>query len=310
MEGTLLLPLPEGMLIDQIEGDDTDLVVHVRSTRPTSCCPLCTLSSSSIHSHYRRMLRDVPCGGSQIHLTLTVRKFFCRNQACPRKIFTERLPTFALPWARMTARLCSALQSIGLATSGNLGARLSARLSMPSSRQTILRRMMELPDLPAGEVVELGIDDFAFRRGYRLGTVLVNLLSHRVVDLLPDRDQERAAAWMKKHPEIRVVSRDRGGEYAAAVAKGAPQAVEVADRFHVVKNLSEAVGPLIARCQAEILATIPPEDSHPLDPEKPTLSIAEWRPKTPVHVERVQQARRAGRQARYRASSWSYMNKG
>jgi len=210
------------------------------------------------------MLRDVPCGGSQIHLTLTVRKFFCRNQACPRKIFTERLPTFALPWARMTARLCSALQSIGLATSGNLGARLSARLSMPSSRQTILRRMMELPDLPAGEVVELGIDDFAFRRGYRLGTVLVNLLSHRVVDLLPDHDQERAAAWMKKHPEIRVVSRDRGGEYAAAVAKGAPQAVEVADRFHVVKNLSEAVGPLIARCQAEILATIPPEDSHPI----------------------------------------------
>ena len=109
------------------------------------------------------------------------------------------LPTFVEPWARMTARLCSALQSIGLATSGNLGARLCARLSMPSSRQTILRRMMALPDLPAGSVVELGIDDFAFRRGYRFGTVLVNLLSHRIVDLLPDRDQERAAAWMKKH---------------------------------------------------------------------------------------------------------------
>ena len=275
MEGTLLLPLPEGMFIDQIEGGDTDLVVHVRSTRPTSCCPLCALSSSSIHSHYRRVLRDVPCGGSQIQLALTVRKFFCRNPECQRKIFTERLPTFVEPWARMTARLCSALQSVGLATSGNLGARLCARLSMPTSRQTILRRMMDLPDLPAGEVVELGIDDFAFRRGYRFGTVLVNLVSHRVVDLLPDRDQERAAAWMKKHPEIRVVSRDRGSEYAAAVAKGAPQAVEVADRFHVIKNLSEAVGPLTARCQAEILAALPSEDCCSLDSDKPTISVAE-----------------------------------
>src|SRR5712692_9699931 len=141
------------------------------------------------------LLGSLSCG-SILLLPISIGCFssFCtHSQACPRKIFTERLPTFALPWARMTARLCSALQSIGLATSGNLGARLSARLSMPSSRQTILRRMMELPDLPAGEVVELGIDDFAFRRGYRFGTVLVNLLSHRVVDLLPDRDQERAA---------------------------------------------------------------------------------------------------------------------
>ncbi len=113
MEGTRLLPLPEGMLIEQIEGGDSDLVVHVRSTRPTSCCPLCGHSSSSIHSHYRRVLRDVPCGGSQIQLNLTVRKFFCRNQECQRKIFTERLPTFAQPWARMTVRLCSALQSVG-----------------------------------------------------------------------------------------------------------------------------------------------------------------------------------------------------
>jgi len=305
MEGTRLLPLPEGMLIEQIEGGDSDLVVHVRSTRPTSCCPLCGHSSSSIHSHYRRVLRDVPCGGSQIQLNLTVRKFFCRNQECQRKIFTERLPTFVEPWARMTVRLCSALQSVGLATSGNLGARLCARLSMPTSRQTILRRIMELPDLPAGSVVEPGIDDFAFRRGYRFGTVLVNLVSHRVVDLLPDRDQERAAAWMKKHPEIRVVSRDRGGEYAAAVAKGAPQAVEVADRFHIIKNLSEAVGPLIARCQAEILANLPPEGESSSDPDKPTISVAEWRPKTPVHVERIQQARRSGREARYQqALAW------
>jgi transposase len=166
MEGTRLLPLPEGMLIEQIEGDVSDLVVHVRSTRPTSCCPLCGHLSSSIHSHYRRVLRDVPCGGSQIQLNLTVRKFFCRNPECQRKIFTERLPTFAQPWARMTVRLCSALQSMGLATSGNLGARLCARLSMPISRQTILRRIMDLPDLSAGSVIELGIDDFGATRSY------------------------------------------------------------------------------------------------------------------------------------------------
>jgi len=299
MEGSPFLPLPEGMLIDQVQITETGLHIAVVATHPTSRCPLCSKESSSIHSSYRRSVRDVSCGGRQVQLALTVRKFFCRNALCPRKVFTERMPQFVEPWARMTIRHCQALQSIGLATCGKGGARLAARLGMQTTRQTILRRIMDLPDGSAGSVVYVGIDDFAFRRGYRFGTILVNLESHRVVDLLPDRRAETAARWIRQQPDVMVVSRDRGGEYASAASEGAPQAVQCADRFHVVKNLTEAVQVLLARCQAEILTSLKTEESPQDQPCQPVISIEEWRPPEPAHVEKVRLARRAGRYARY-----------
>src|SRR2546421_3507202 len=190
MERTPLLPLPEGMLIDEIQITDNGLLITVVATHPTSCCPLCSEMSDSIQSHYRRVLRDAPCAGRPVQLVLTVRKFSCRNLYCPRKVFTERLPAFVEPWARMTIRSCEQITSIGLATCGKGGVRLAARLGMQTSRHTILRRIMDLPDASLKSVVFLGIDDFSFRRGYRFGTILVNLESHRVVDLLPDRRAE------------------------------------------------------------------------------------------------------------------------
>jgi transposase len=211
MEGTPLLPLPEGMLIDQVQLTETGLCIAVIATHPTSRCPLCSELSSSIHSRYSRVLRDVPCGGRQVQLIVTVRKFFCRNVLCPRKVFTERIPQFVEPWARMTIRLCQSLQSIGLAACGKGGAKLAARLGMQTSRYTILRRVMDLPDPPAGSVVYVGIDDFSFRKGYRFGTICVDLESHRMVDILPDRRAETAARWLFHQPDVMVVSRDRGG---------------------------------------------------------------------------------------------------
>jgi transposase len=243
MEGTSLLALPEGMQIEQIQ---------ITSTPPTSCCPLCSEPSSSIHCHYQRTLRDVPCAGRRVQLLLTVRKFTCRNSYCERKVFSERLPTFVEPWARTTIRFCQQITSIGLATCGKGGARLAARLGIQTTRQTILRRIMNLPDVSTGSVLFLGIDDFAFRRGYCFGTILVNLESHRVMDLLPDRQAETSAEWMYHHPDIFVVSRDGGSQYAKAASQGAPQATQCTDRFHVVKNLTEATQLLLARCQAEI----------------------------------------------------------
>src|SRR2546423_8076027 len=250
MEGSALLHLPEGMLIEQIHITENGLVIEVVATHPQSCCPLCSQPSSSIHSHYRRILRDAPCAGRRVQLFLTARRFYCCNALCERKVFTERLPTFVEPWARMTIRYCQQLTSIGLATCGKGGVRLAARLGIQTSRQTILRRIMALPDVARGSVVFVGIDDFSFRRGFRFGTILVNLESHRVVDLLPDRQAETAAQWMWHHPDIAVVSRDRGGEYAKAASQGAPQAIQVADRFHIVKNLTEATQLLLARWEA------------------------------------------------------------
>src|SRR5437660_5459906 len=183
MEGASLLALPEGMQIEQIQITENGLVIQIAATTPTSCCPLCSEPSSSIHCHYRRTLRDAPCAGRRVQLFLTVRKFSCCNPECSRKVFAERLPTFVEPWARMTIRSCQQITSIGLATCGEGGTRLAARLGMQTSRYTILRRIMALPDATGSSVVYLGIDDFSFRRGYRFGTILVDLESHRVVDL-------------------------------------------------------------------------------------------------------------------------------
>ena len=162
-------------------------------------------------------------------------------------MFAERLPDFVEPWARTTIRFCQQITSVGLSTCGKGGAKLAARLGIQTSGQTILRRILALPEVSTGSVLFLGIDDFAFRRGYRFGTILVNLETHKVVDLLPDREAETAAAWMRQQPDIFVVSRDRGGEYARAAALGAPQATQCADRFHIVKNLTEATQLLLAR---------------------------------------------------------------
>jgi transposase len=299
MEEASLFALPEGMRVEQIQITEQGLVIDIKASHPTSCCPLCAHPSDSIKTHYRRVLRDAPCAGRQVQLVLAVRKFYCRNAYCPRKVFTERLPTFVEPWARMTIRCCQQITSIGLATCGKGGARLADRLGMPTTRPTILRRIMALPDVSAGSVVYLGIDDFSFRRGYRFGTILVNLESHRVVDLLPDRQVETAATWMRQQPDLAVVSRDRGGEYASAAREGAPQAVQCADRFHIVKNLTEAVQVLLARCQAEILAEQKPDEPGQDEHNKPIISLEEWRPPEPAHVEKVRLARRAGRYARY-----------
>ncbi|GHO82432.1 transposase [Dictyobacter formicarum] len=299
MEEASLLSLPEGMRVEQIQITEHGLVIAVEASHPTSCCPLCTQSSDSIKTHYRRTLRDAPCVGRQVQLILTVRKFYCRNPYCSQKVFTERLPSFVEPWARMTIRCCQHITSIGLATCGKGGARLAARLGIPTTRPTILRRIMALPDISGSSVVYLGIDDFSLRRGYRFGTILVNLESHRVVDLLPDRRAETAARWMYQQPDLAVISRDRGGEYASAAREGAPQAIQCADRFHVVKNLTEAVQVLLARCQAEILTEKKPDEPSQDEQNKPFISIEEWRPKIPAHIERVQRARRSERSARY-----------
>jgi len=295
MEITPLLPLPEGMLIDQIQIAETGLVVSVRATHPTSCCPLCSEASSSIKDHYRRSLRDVPCGGRRVQLVLTVRKFYCRNPLCERKVFTERFPAFVEPWARMTIRHCEQITSIGLATCGKGGTRLAARLGIRTTRQTILRRIMALPDSPAESILFLGIDDFSFLRGFQFGTILVNLESHHVVDLLPDREAETSAAWMRQYPDLMVVSRDRGGTYASAAAQGAPQATQCSDRFHLLKNLGEALEGLLAhhlarerRCQTE--AAI--DSQAPIGQSKRATRAS---PK----LERLQQHRREERLARY-----------
>ncbi len=200
-----------------------------------------------IHSRYQRKLADLPSSGQPVRFLLTVRKFFCDVPTCPRKIFTERLVPFVAPWARVTARLFQVVQIIGLAAGGRLGVRVTDRMGIQTCRTTILRRIMALPTEPVGQVSQIGIDDFSFRRGRKFGTIVVDLQTRHMLDVLPDRTADTSAAWMTAHPEIELVSRDRGGDYAAATRKALPGATQTADRFHVLKNLSEALEGVLAR---------------------------------------------------------------
>jgi transposase len=295
MEGTSLFSLPEGMQVSHIQITEDSIVVEVVTTSLTSRCPLCSQASESIHCRYRRILRDVPCAGRRVQLVLTVRKFSCRNPLCQRKVFAERIPTFMEPWARMTIRYCQQITSIGLATCGKGGAKLAARLGMQTTRQTILRRIMDLPDALPASILYLGIDDFSFRRGGQFGTILVDLESRRVVDLLPDREAKTSAAWMRQHPDLMAVSRDRGGEYASAAREGAPQAMQYADRFHLLKNLREALEGLLAR---HLATQCKRETQTILDEQAPV-----WQPKQATSISptllRLQQSRREERLAHY-----------
>jgi transposase len=302
MSSSPFLPLPPGVEILTTTTVDDLLRVEVVSTRSSSCCPLCFHRAMRIHSRYTRVVADVPCGGLQVQLVLHVRKFFCDTPQCPRKIFTERLSAFVHPWARMTTRLTQMLQALGLATCGELGTRLAGRLGMHTSPTTLLRRVMALPTAPPGPVSILGIDDWSFRRGRKFGTILVDLRAHQVIELLADRKTETAAAWMQTHDEIDLVSRDRGEDYAAAARLGAPQAKQVADRFHLTKNLVEVVEVVLARCRAEIRRASQPEQAQatPLPEEEPPLpSALDWRPVHPRSQEHARLAHYAQRYDRY-----------
>ena len=217
------------------------ITLHVTSTPACAPCPLCHVRTSRIHSRYTRTLADLPWGAYVVRVQLRVRKFFCDHPACPRQIFTERLPTVAAPWARRTLRLAQLLLAYGLALGGEAGARLVARLGLRTSADTLLRLVQTAPPPAASAPQVLGVDEWAWRRGHRYGTILVNLEDHRVMDLLPERSVESVAAWLAPHPTITVVCRDRSALYAEGIRRGAPQAVQVVDRFHLVKNLREAV---------------------------------------------------------------------
>jgi transposase len=157
-------------------------------------------------------------------LALTVRKFVCTTPSCPRQIFTERLPGLVQSYARMTSRLIALVQALGLATGGQLGTRLADRAAIATTPPTLLRHLMQLPSPVARAVRVLGVDDFAWKKRHRYGTLLVDLERHKIVEVLADRESATVEQWLRAHPEVKVVSRDRGKEYSKAATEAAPQA--------------------------------------------------------------------------------------
>ncbi len=283
----------------EVEGVEVaeEITLTLRTISPSASCPSCGRASSRIQSRYTRTLRDLPAVGHPIRLILHVRRFFCTKSTCVQKIFVERLPELCHPHAQRTKRLQEALRRLGLSLGGQRGADVGNEHGINGSRDTILR-LVHQSELPAkSEPHVIGLDDWAWKRRMRYGTLICDLERGVPIDLLPDRTVETVSAWLQKHPTIDTISRDGSSEYASAIKKGAPQAREVSDRWHLVKNLAGCVSVLLASCltqlrRAEVVAAASVEQVEQPSGEPPRYQR--------TRAERcAQQARQAERQARY-----------
>ena len=240
------------------------------TTGEAAPCPRCRSVSTTVHGRYRRTLQDQPCLGFPVRLLVTVRKFVGHRSDGRRRVSCERLPELTAPHARTTAALTDTHRDIGLALGGEAGARLAINLALPTSPDTFLRRVKNGPDEPAPRPRYVSVDDWALRKGQAYGTIVIALERGTVIDLFPGRDGEALKAWLAADPQVGVITRDRWPAYTQAASEPAPQARQVADRFHLLRNVREAVEKILSRVGSDIRAA----NAEANNPTPPTLTAA------------------------------------
>jgi transposase len=313
----ILLDCPD-LCVTDLTFEADAVTIYVESTTIVASCPHCGNRAARAHSHYTRTLTDLPICGRRTTLLVTVRRFFCGDLNCPRTLFCERFPQLAVPHARTTGPLAESHQAIGFALGGEAGARLAAKLAVPTSPDTLLRRVKAAPDEPLSPPRFVGIDDWAIRKGQNYGTILIDLERRRVIDILPGRDGLALKKWLEEHPGVEVVTRDRWAAFAQAVREGAPEAKQVADRWHLLKNLREAVERILDRFSPQITTIVqqtaatevtspasagtekPTTESRPVQPIPAEARVPNPTPASLSAREQARQAKKGVREQRHR----------
>jgi transposase len=310
-----LLPdlLPQAPLLHletwQIDTATAQLTLRVQSVQTRVPCPVCQFPTRRIHSRYTRTVADLPWAEYRVVLQLSVRKFFCANGRCLRRIFTERLPGVVAPWARRTERLLHWLAHIAVALGGAAGAQLSRGLGVIVSRRTLLRVLRRLPVPLLATPTVLGVDDFAMRKRQTYGTVLIDLERRQAVALLPDRTAETLAQWLREHPGVEVIARDRSKAYADGAHQGASEAAQVADRFHLLQNLREALDQVFTTHGKALDAVNDLGRQQPMALPDGTVAVPVPPPDTPRPAQQRAAQRQARRQTIYE-QIWTFHRQG
>ena len=249
--------IPAGFAVQTICYDGDALVVMAKAAAGTASCPLCCSPTRRVHSRYIRQVSDLPCSGRRVCLHVVARRFICETPHCRRRIFAERFGDGVLPArSRRTARLECIVHHLGLALGGRPAASFAKRLMLPVSNDTLLRVVRRRAGLRTEPLKVAGIDDWAFRRNHHYGTIVCDLERRRIVTLLPGREIPTVEAWLRNHPTICILSRDRGGGYGEAAARALPKAIQVADRWHLMENASAAFLEAVRRSMRPIRAAI------------------------------------------------------
>jgi transposase len=249
--------IPVGLAVEALAQSTDAIVVTVRSGAIEGRCPECGAASRRVHSRYLRQVSDLPCSGRRVHLRIMARRFFCGVERCRRRIFAERFDDGVVARrSRRTARLECIVHHLGLALGGRPAASFAKRLMVPVSNDTLLRVVRRRARCHSERLRVVGIDDWAYRRNHRYGSIVCDLERRRIVTLLPDRERATVETWLANHPEIEIVSRDRGGGYGEAAAKALPHVVQVADRWHLMENASAAFLDAVRKSMRSIRAAI------------------------------------------------------
>ena len=302
----IMFPDELQLRVDRVELEEGRMVMSVTAISEESICPYCGTASERIHSSYQRHPADISLAGYTVGLDITVPRFFCDNTQCEAKTFAERMAGLIKPYAHRTDRLAGQQRRVAFEAGGEAGARLLNELGMPVSPDTLIRLVRNASEPAMNTPRVLGIDDWAKRKGQSYGTILVDLEAHKPVDVLPDRSAELVAEWLRAHPGVEIISRDRGKEYI----KGATDAIQVADRWHLLKNLRDTLKQLLEGKRACLRAAAEESGQNVSEQEQPGKSIESEEiptvrtPKTPTKLTKAEKRKLEGRgkrQERYEA---------